>query len=372
MSTFNILNIDKEELEIVLSAYHNGDGDFFLAGKKYWITNLFEIKIFEFDHPDRFDDFIELADRTQVTNTSFLGEKYLSPDVLRTGGSEITKNVLRGGFGSQKSNEDSNKVTSNMEIFISHSSKDAAIAEALINVLIKAYKFKNSQIRCTSVDGYKLPTGISTDEQLKSEIFNSRVFIGLLTSTSINSTYVLFEIGARWGANLPILPIICDTSGNLLLKGPLKSINVLDATNVSDIHQFIYDVGSHLNLKPEDTSGFLKEVQKFHELSLNVQNESEIEVNYSVGSKDDYELADEIIRSQSLIEWPEDYEMQLDYINRQEKAVANLKLGKPDDVSSEEFMRIRERAKSEWPYDFEMRLDQETKQIESLRALKKM
>ena len=55
----------------------------------------------------------------------------------------------------------------NIDVFISHSSIDKDIAERLIDILNTALKLGNEQIRCTSVEGYKLPGGAKTEEQLK-------------------------------------------------------------------------------------------------------------------------------------------------------------------------------------------------------------
>jgi hypothetical protein len=78
------------------------------------------------------------------------------------------------------------KITT-LDIFISHSSQDVDIAELLIELLRAALNIPVNRIRCTSIRGYKLRAGASTDESLRKEVHNSRVLIGLITSASLQS-----------------------------------------------------------------------------------------------------------------------------------------------------------------------------------------
>jgi hypothetical protein len=59
-----------------------------------------------------------------------------------------------------------------------------------------------NQIRCSRVDGYRLPVGVDTQVKLREEVNAAKVVVGLITPSSLNSHYVMFELGARWGANL--------------------------------------------------------------------------------------------------------------------------------------------------------------------------
>ena len=138
-----------------------------------------------------------------------------------------------------------------MEIFISHSHKDVEIAKALIELLRVALNLKADDIRCTSVDGYRLPAGISTDQQLKSEIRDSKVLIGLISPSSISSYYVLFELGARWGANKPLIPLITNEKGAELLKGPLQGINALNTNSEAQLFQLVSDLEKLLNIRSD-------------------------------------------------------------------------------------------------------------------------
>jgi hypothetical protein len=95
-----------------------------------------------------------------------------------------------------------------LEVFISHSSDDVDLAKAQVEALQIALMIPAGLIRCTSVDGYRLPLGADSDIFIKREVKSARCFIGLITPASWASAYVLFELGARWGADLPLLPLL--------------------------------------------------------------------------------------------------------------------------------------------------------------------
>jgi len=366
LDTYNILNINEDDLSIVINAFNTGKGEFFIGGKKYWFEKLFEIRIFTFTRPDKFQDFVILAQSKGLFVTGFSGSKYLKPVVLREGGKEVTREFIKGDFGYLTKVLDKNKITSDMDIFISHCSSDVEIAKSVIEIVRKAFNIESKKIRCTSVPGYKLPAGASTDEQLKGEIFSSKAFIGLITRDSIISTYVLFELGARWGIDLPLIPLICDKSGVSLLNGPIKNINALSAIDSSDMLQFLNDLGDILDLKPENPSGYIADIEKLRNLILG----GEIEEIPEPLVDSVYTDADKVIKQQAEIEWKDDYNMRIHYIEEQRAAIEILKKGKPADLTEIEFSRIRERAEHEWPLDYNMRLYEESQQIESLRKLK--
>ena len=100
-----------------------------------------------------------------------------------------------------KKQKDSNMI----KIFISHSSEDIQLAEGIIDLLKNALRLSSKDIRCTSVDGYRLPGGAKTEEQLRNEVCSCETLIGLISPNATDSLYVLFELGARWGSNKHLL-----------------------------------------------------------------------------------------------------------------------------------------------------------------------
>lgn len=135
--------------------------------------------------------------------------------------------------------------------FISHSSKDKELAQGLIQLLQHAFSLKSSDIRCTSVAGYTHPTGSNTDEWLRTETIHCQCLIALVTPRSIKSPYVIFELGARWGTQKALFPVV----GHGLTKGslpsPLNAINAKDLAQRDEVIDLIDDIEVTINLSKD-------------------------------------------------------------------------------------------------------------------------
>lgn len=151
---------------------------------------------------------------------------------------------------------------SDIRVFISHSSADAEVASALIHVLRDALALHPDTVRCTSVDGYRLPAGANTKERIRSEVFESEVFLGLISNDSLRSTFVLFELGARWGAERHLIPLLIRDCSPAALTGPLSDLNALQLSEQGQIYQLITDLGDLLNISPVTPAASLKAVQQ--------------------------------------------------------------------------------------------------------------
>lgn len=142
-------------------------------------------------------------------------------------------------------------------ILISHSSKDLALATALVEFL-RAGLLTN-KIRCSSVDGYRLPAGVQTEAQLRAEVNSTEVLIGLITPNSLASAYVMFELGARWGAGSFMVPLLAGVNADEI-RGPLSGINALRADNDSQLHQLLTDVGKALGKDVERPASYVAQL----------------------------------------------------------------------------------------------------------------
>jgi len=145
----------------------------------------------------------------------------------------------------------------NLDFFVSHSSEDEKLAGAVARLLQLAFNLSTDRIRCTSVPGFKLPCGADTDEQLRQEVHGCKVLVGILTLSSTSAPYVLFELGARWGAGKPLAPLLAGGADAAALPGPLEGKNALAATKKADLVQFLDNVGADIGVTPKSIGSFL-------------------------------------------------------------------------------------------------------------------
>jgi len=150
-----------------------------------------------------------------------------------------------------------------MKMFVSHSSADKPIAEAFVHLVRTALNLPSKEIRCTSVEGYKLSAGADSNEQLRTEVFGSELFVALLSPISMKSVYVMFELGARWGSKRHLTPIMVAGTNPGDLKAPLASIHAIDGTSESDLHQLLADMGTKLSVPVEGAATYTKALREF-------------------------------------------------------------------------------------------------------------
>jgi hypothetical protein len=83
------------------------------------------------------------------------------------------------------------------------------------------------------------------------------------------------------------------------------------------------------------------------------------------------DTADQTLRAHCLSEWTDDFRMR-SYCERQQKeAVQALEMGRPQDISQDEFASVRRRCAGEWPTDFRMREYCERQQHNGIRELRR-
>ncbi len=85
-----------------------------------------------------------------------------------------------------------------VEIFISHATVDTAIVENLVRFICDAVEIGPENIRCTSVPGNGLDISDHISTRLQRELVGCRIVLGVITRASLESPYVLLELGAGW------------------------------------------------------------------------------------------------------------------------------------------------------------------------------
>jgi predicted transcriptional regulator len=143
---------------------------------------------------------------------------------------------------------------SRLKVFISHRSTDELLAKAVADLFRDAMRLSATEIRCTSVDGYRLHGGADTDAELRSEVLGVPTFVGIITPTTMNSPYVLFELGARWGAGKHLCPVLARGADAKDLGGPLGGKNALHLSMRAEVVQMMEEIAVALNQPLERAS----------------------------------------------------------------------------------------------------------------------
>lgn len=138
---------------------------------------------------------------------------------------------------------------SNPRIFISHRHKDHAIAKALVDVLRSQFQLSDHDIRCTSVQPYRLPFGKNTGDRLRHEIKAAHVVLGLLAPDTPESSYVMFELGAAWAQGTYTCPLLCREADFAHIPGPIYDLAPARLSEPSDCYQLLVDLESELGLE---------------------------------------------------------------------------------------------------------------------------
>lgn len=136
-----------------------------------------------------------------------------------------------------------------IKIFISHAASDVELAQALVDCINSSMVIEDEEIRCTSVPGHKLPIGGDPATIIQSELASTGVVVGLITRNSLNSSWVLFELGAAWGAKKSIQPLLSNEIEYRDLPGPLSGNNVARMSERNDLTQFMSELGSAIAAK---------------------------------------------------------------------------------------------------------------------------
>ncbi|TXD81175.1 TIR domain-containing protein [Subsaximicrobium wynnwilliamsii] len=264
------------------------------------------------------------------------------------------------------------------EIFISHSSLDSKYVEKLIDIF-EAIGVPSDKIFCSSFEGYGVRLGNDFLEDIRKRLNSNVLVVFILSENFYSSVVSLCEMGATWVKTNNHIPVLIPPFDYSDVKGVIPTTNGMKINEKAKYNSLKNVIEDFLDLKPINNSVWerkrdnsLKDLKVLLETVVystvnekpkrTKQTEENLELNF-------YDNQDDIIKSKSQKEWPDDFEMQLDYIDRHKNAIVKLKKHNPIDIEQGKFIIIRTNGRKEWPDDFEMQLDYEQRQVESLRRL---
>ncbi len=138
-------------------------------------------------------------------------------------------------------------------IFISHSHSDEAIAYKLFDFLMSALKLEDDNILCTSAPNSGLSFNSNySSERLKTNLKDADALVALITTDSLRSLWIPFEIGSFWSTEKTIVLILGPNLTPSNLPGPLKgwlSIRVEDDRAFEQLNEVINQLEKKLDIR---------------------------------------------------------------------------------------------------------------------------
>lgn len=159
-----------------------------------------------------------------------------------------------------------------LKIFISHSSKDKEFAGKLGQLLRSIFRLSAENVRCTSSDETQLRAGDDIERVLREEVIMSDVFVALLSENSLKSDFAKFEIGARWGSQRPLFPVLLAGVSDKDLEAPLNTLHAVDSDR-QGIHQLVEQIEDTLDEKADAPSAWQGGLDELLEVEIQHSDE---------------------------------------------------------------------------------------------------
>ena len=103
-------------------------------------------------------------------------------------------------------------------------------------------------VRCTSVRPYRLPVGENTADRLRDEITEAEVVLGILTTDTLESSYVAFELGSAWGQRVWTCPFLAHGADQSHIPDPIRGLSPLFLSNERECFQLLNDMEGFTSL----------------------------------------------------------------------------------------------------------------------------
>jgi hypothetical protein len=138
--------------------------------------------------------------------------------------------------------------SSQLTVFVSHSHADAEVAGRLGDLMRSAFNFRIDEIRCTSAVAYQTKYGADAIEQIRDEVVSCPIVLGIISAASVESSFVLFELGARWGARGYFVAMLVPGISFKLLPAPIGNKHSMVCDSDDKVIKLVEEIAQQLGL----------------------------------------------------------------------------------------------------------------------------
>jgi hypothetical protein len=114
-----------------------------------------------------------------------------------------------------------------LRVFLSYAAADSAYAHKLHYIL-------SQRLNLRIFTDKALSAGEDWKSKLKNELAQCDIFVVLLSPNSVQSAWVLQELGAAWMLEKPILPIVTDSQVLTRIPVELRNVQLVDIQDLEN------------------------------------------------------------------------------------------------------------------------------------------
>lgn len=248
--------------------------------KEEFLLNLYEISgsdiNYHFDGEEIIEKFEISEDEYRKLSSYWVDKGYLKGEAETTTIGYLSLFFNSHGIDyaeklineSNQSKKEESMEENGIKIFVSHKSSDLELTKALVKLFKASLKISNEEIRCTSVPGFKFEPGINTNDAIRKEVNESSLLVCLLTPESLKSSFVLFELGARWGLKKPLIPLLAHGADYDDLPSPIRDKNAVKLEKEEDLYDLIEAISENLSIPTQKISSYRDEFNRVIDQAL--------------------------------------------------------------------------------------------------------
>jgi hypothetical protein len=156
-----------------------------------------------------------------------------------------------------------------------------------------------------------LEGGVAIEEQILCEVEQADVLIGLISEASLESLYVAFELGARWHAKKPLIPLLAYGLDPRRVPEPLSSKNALSCSDEKQLLQLTEELAKHFHLESrEKSSTFYDKIKTVCESSRDRTSPLWYGIQFTTPEEGATITTDKLRIEGTYKNWPTDGELQ--------------------------------------------------------------
>lgn len=101
-------------------------------------------------------------------------------------------------------------MSNHVRVFVTHSSLDVLLAQALVDTLRLGTGLRPGQVFCSSIEGMDVEDGEDFIEAIRDQLNQATLVIPLITPAYLDSIFCMWELGAIWAMKLKMIAVRVD------------------------------------------------------------------------------------------------------------------------------------------------------------------